>query len=215
MKKIKFIIVLTILSLSIFARHVIPVAHYKSTDFIKNIKLPSTVGNWTGKDISTQLDLDFDKDWNKFISQYLIYEYTSIAGKKITFILLDAGNFHDPKVCFTASGFKITELEKTDLTVSDRNIKAHALFTHKEMASSLSLYWIIIDKKIVDSWMAQKISQFFYSLFNRQRVGLMVRFDIPSEKDNMQENVLLIQDFINRLIHTLPTDQAIYITGIE
>ncbi|GBE16749.1 hypothetical protein BMS3Abin15_00572 [bacterium BMS3Abin15] len=215
MNKSKYIIVIALLLLTVIASFTIPVARYVGTGFISKLDLPESMNNWHGKDISSSLNLDFDKDWNKFISEALIYEYINKAGNRLNFIILDAGNFHNPKVCFTASGFEIEALPDTELNIAGRSIKAKTLFTTKENQSNLSLYWIIIDKKISQNWVEQKIKQLYFSLFNRKRVGLMVRVDIPTERDNMKQALVIATQFMNDLGSQFNNEQASYIFGNE
>ena len=213
MNKSKSIIVIVLLSLTVIAAFTIPRARYVGTGFISKLNLPESMNNWHGKDITDSLNLDFDKDWNKFISEAVIYEYINKAGKRLNFIILDAGNFHNPNVCFTAAGFEIEELADTELNIAGRSIKATTLFTTKENQSNLSLYWIIIDKKISNNWIEQKIKQLYFSLFNRDRVGLMVRIDVPAERDNIKQAILIAEEFLNKLFNVLPSEQSQFVFG--
>lgn len=213
MNKSKAIIIIVLLSLTLIATLSIPRARYVGTGFISKLSLPVSINNWKGKDITDSLDLDFDKNWNKFISESLIYEYINDAGDRLNFIILDAGNFHHPNVCFTASGFEIEELADTEFNITDRHIKAHTLFTTKSNKESISFYWIIIDKIIVESWVKQKMKQLYFSLFNRQRVGLMVRIDVPAKERNIQEAILIAEEFLNKLFNVLPPEQSQFIFG--
>lgn len=215
MDKSKFIIVTILLSFALIAGYVIPVERYVSTGFISNLKMPLSISEWTGNDVKDRLNLDFDKDWNKFISDALINEYTNKDGQKLVFIMLDAGNFHHPNVCFTSAGYEIKELGNTEFNISDRSIKAHTLFTTKGTESNLSFYWIVIDKNITHKWINQKLRQLYFSLFNRQRVGLMVRIDVPTKKENIQDTIKVAAQFVKDINRALPPDQADYIFGIK
>ncbi len=209
----KYLTVIIILLSCIITAYAMPRAQYKGTGFISGIDIPYKMNNWTGRDITDQLNLDFDKNWNKFISEAKIIEYISKSGQKATMIILDAGNFHHPNVCFTASGYTIKELKDQELNVSGRKIKAHTLFTEKGKIKNISIYWIIIDKNIVHEWIEQKIKQLYFSLFNRERVGLMVRFDIPTDENNIQGSIDIAQQFISELSQAIQPKYADYICG--
>ena len=213
MNKSKPIIIIVLLSLTLIASLATPRAQYVGTGFISKLNLPLSINNWDGRDMTNTLNLDFDKSWNKFISEVMIYEYINKAGNRLNFILLDAGNFHHPNVCFTASGYEITELKDTEFNIAGRSFTAHTLFTQKENESNLSFYWIIIDKEIVHSWITQKIKQLYFSLFNRERVGLMVRIDIPLTGDNTDEAILLAKEFINDISQNMQPKNVDYIFG--
>jgi len=212
---VKYWIVIVLLLASVIAAYTMPVMHYKGTGFISKLEIPLSVGDWQGKDVTNELNLDFDKNWNKFISEALIYEYTNAEGKRLVFIILDAGNFHHPNVCFTAAGFEIKEIGDTEFNIRSKTIKAHTLFTTKQNQSNLSFYWIIIDKEITEKWIDQKIKQLYFSLFNRQRVGLMVRIDVPTRGNNINDAVILAKQFIQELKEALPREKSEYIMGIN
>lgn len=190
-----------------------PRTKYAGTDFISKTEIPSLLPGWEGKDMTTQLGLDTnDKKYN-FINQALAYQYVNREGKKLLFIVLDAGDFHPPKACFTSAGFKITELTDTLIHTTDHSLKAHTLLTEKGTETFLSLYWISVDKKIIHEWMEQKLMQFYFSIFNKKRIGLMVRLDISTKKDDTEEALAIAKQFINDLSQLLPPEQAEYIFG--
>ncbi|MHC4322204.1 MAG: exosortase C-terminal domain/associated protein EpsI, partial [Planctomycetota bacterium] len=169
--------------------------------------------NWSGVDVTDQLNLDFDKNWNKFISEALVYQYIHKGGQQVNFIILDAGNFHHPNACFTSAGFQIRELPEREFHLKGRTLKSHTLFTERANESFLSFYWIIIDKKIAHEWIEQKIKQLFYSLFNRKRIGLMVRVDIPAKEDSINNAMVIADQFVSDLSEELKPEQADYIFG--
>ena len=213
MNKTRFIIVIAIVLSTLIVSYAIPKPRYIGTGFISQLELPDSISEWHGKNVSSALELDFDKDWNKFISEVLVYQYANSEGNKLHFIILDAGNFHHPNVCFTAAGFKLKELEDTELNILDRTLKVHAVFTEKGQERSLSLYWIVIDKKLTHEWIEQKIKQLYFSLFNRQRIGLMVRIDISADENNVDAAKETAQKFITALSREIPAEKAGYLFG--
>ncbi len=208
-------IIITILIISVVITYTLPRAQYVGTGFISNLNIPTEIPGWKGRDITDQLNLDFDKNWNKFISEALIYDYRNMEGQKLVFIILDAGNFHHPNACFTASGYEIKELDTTEFNINGRTIKTQTLFTTKEQENNFSFYWIIVDKKIADNWLKQKIKQLYFSLFNRKRVGLMVRFDIPVKNEQIKDATLIAKQFISELSQAVSSEKADYIFGAK
>jgi EpsI family protein len=128
------------------------------------------------------------------------------------FLVLDAGNFHNPKVCFGSSGFKIKEIGDKDFTIAGRALKARALFVERGREGFLLVYWMCIDKKRVD-WLEQKAKQFFYSLINKKKAGFMVRIDAPADEKNIPAALAMIQEFIGGIVSRMPAGQADYIFG--
>ncbi len=213
MNKIKFFIVILLISSTLIVSHAIPKPRYVGTGFISSLKIPDSVGEWHGKNVSSALKLDFDNDLNKFISEVLVYQYVNREGNKLNFIVLDAGNFHHPNVCFTAAGFALKERDDSELNIFDRTLKVHTVYTEKGQERYLSMYWIVIDKKITHEWIEQKIKQLYFSLFNRQRIGLMVRIDIPADESNADTAKETAQKFITALSLGIPHEKAEYLFG--
>jgi EpsI family protein len=206
-------LVLLLLASATILSFAFPQAKYKGTGFIKNIKIPTVIENWKGKDVREEINVKVGEGVFNFISDILAYKYVNRQGKSIYFIILDAGNFHHPKGCFTSAGYKIKELNNTKFKISGRTIEAHTLFTEKKGESSLSFYWIVIDKKIVHQWVGQKIKQLYFSLFNKKRVGLMVRIDIQTKESNIKDSIIIVKDFIYELSKAINKENSDYIFG--
>jgi len=206
-------IVLILLLCSVVISYSVPRATYVGSDIISKIDVPLKINKWQGKDVSDQLKLDITIDTNKFISETKIIQYVNNQGDKLHFIILDAGNFHHPNVCFTAAGYEIKELDDTELTLSGRTIRAKTLYTAKNQESAVSLYWIIIDKKISYNWIEQKMKQLYFSMFNKKRIGLMVRFDITTDSDNTDKAINTAKQFILGLNQSLSPERAEYLFG--
>ena len=215
MKKNKFYIVIILLSLAILTSYYLPKAKYVGTNFISNLEVPSEFAGWRGRDVSEALGINPAESTFNFINKAFAYEYVNSAGKNLLFIILDAGNFHHPEVCFTGAGFKIKNLPDTEFQLPDRTFKAKTLFTEKENATFLSFYWIVIDKNIAEEWVEQKLKQLYFSLFDKKRVGLMVRIDIPAKEGDIKNASAMARQFINDLDKTIKPVPADYIFGRE
>lgn len=211
--KTKYIIVISLLLLVIIANKTIPQTKYMGTNFISSLEIPSDLNSWKGRDISDALNINANNTMFNFINDATAYQYVNNEGKSLIFLILDAGNFHHPKVCFTASGYTIKELPDTEFESGNHTFQAHTLFTERENQSFLSFYWIVIDKNIAHEWIEQKFKQLYFSLLNKKRVGLMVRIDIPARPDNYIEALELAREFIPDLRERLNADQAGYIFG--
>lgn len=210
--KLKAVIVMLLLISAASLSFVSPRAKYVGTGFIAQLDLPTIVSNWRGEDITEEVNRSIQGNTD-FISEMLAYQYTNNQGENLLFIILDAGNFHHPKVCFTGSGYTIRELNDMEFNIMGRTLKTHTLFTEKEGKHFLSFYWIVIDKNVVHEWMEQKLKQLYFSLFNKKRVGLMVRIDIPTTKDNINNSMTIAKDFISNLNKVLYNKDADYIFG--
>jgi len=210
MRPVKFWIVIILLLSSIIYCFAFPKAKYVSTNILPQLRIPYKMAGWQGKDVTEELNLD-DERYN-FISQVFAREYVNSYGENLLLLILDAGNFHHPKVCFSSSGFKIRELNNPEFHILNRKFKGHCLYAQKPTEGFLVIYWICIDKKIVD-WTEQKIKQLWFSLFKKERVGLMIRLDMPTREGKIESSLTVAKDFIDDLSQTLASEQVDYIFG--
>lgn len=210
MNNLRYIIISCFLILVIGISFGMPKVKYKSSEIISKLKIPLHINNWQGQDISDKLDMG-DERYN-FISEVFARVYANEYGESLLFLILDAGNFHNPKVCFGSAGYKNKDLTSTEFKVNNQTVKASTVLFEKKDYSYLVLYWICMDKKRID-WTKQKIIQLFYSLFNKEKIGLMVRLDIPVYGDKTDNAVRLAGEFIDEIAAHIPSDQADYIFG--
>ena len=215
MKSKKILTVIILLILTMIISYSLPKVKYTGTGFISELKIPKSIPGWTGKDVTQQVGLNLNEDKYNFVSGALAYQYVNNEGKTLLFIILDAGNFHHPKVCFTGAGFTIKELPDTEFHLPNHTLKVHTLFTEKGRANNLSFYWIVIDKDVAHEWIEQKAKQLFFSVFGKKRVGLMVRVDIPAGQDDIQTSTVMAEQFLADISRSLDSEQAAYILGIQ
>jgi len=199
-----------ILICAIAASFGLPKVKYKSPDILSKLEIPQRIAGWRGKDVSQEINLK-DERYN-FIGEVFARAYFNKYGEKLLFLILDAGNFHNPKVCFGSSGFTLKELPDLKLKVLGRDFKARVLYAQKGQEGQLLIYWICIDRKIVD-WTEQKIKQLWYSMFNKEKAGLMARLDIPAREETLDNSLKLAKEFISDISSKIPSEQADYIFG--
>jgi hypothetical protein len=204
------IVVLLLLLSTIAVSFGVPKSKYKSPDVLSTLDIPYRFTGWHGKDASGMLNLN-DLRYN-FISKVFVRSYTNTYRENLLLLILDAGNFHNPKICFGSAGNILTELPDLELKTPTHTFKAHVLFGEKDRKGTLLVYWICINKKIVD-WTEQKMLQLWYSMFNKEKTGLMVRLDIPARKDTLDSSLKLAKEFILQISSTIPEAQAEYIFG--
>jgi EpsI family protein len=211
MKKIRPLITIIILLLTLAASYALPKVKYTSPDIVSTLEIPFRTGNWRGKDMSHRLNLN-DLRYN-FISKVFTRGYSNYYGENLLLLILDAGNFHNPKVCFGSSGYKIQDLPDVELKLAGgKQIKAKAIFAGKDNEGFVLIYWITINKKVVD-WTQQKILQLWYSLFNKEKVGLMVRLDIPATESTIKDALKNAQSFWEEASSQIPAEQKEYLFG--
>ena len=209
MKRAVLISIMLILTMVI--SFLVPKPKYEGTNILDNLNIPKSFPGWRSYDISKELDLK-DERYN-FISDAFARVYLNRKGEAILLLVLDAGNFHNPKVCYTSTGFNVQELDKVKFDLASTSVDANALYMERQDTGMTLLYWLIIDKKPVN-WTQQKVLELWSSLFNKKKTGLMVRMEIPLNKGRTQEEALaLSREFIQSLNQSLTTEQKDYLFG--
>lgn len=210
MKIKKQITVIILLSLGIALSFGLPKKKYKSPDILPKLKIPSSTREWYGKDVSKSLNLEDER--YKFVSDIFAHIYVNKYRENILFIILDAGNFHHPKVCFSSAGAKVKELPDTKFNILGRSFNAHTLYTKQKNKEMLIIYWLCVDKKVVN-WTEQKFKLLWFSFFNKEKTGLMVRLDIPTSETGIKNSLKTAQEFLTSISETAPEKQIDYLFG--
>lgn len=209
--KNRIIIISTLLLATMIVAFALPKPKYVSPDIIGALTIPESLSDWRSKDMAGELNLTRDDRYN-FIKSAFARLYGTREQKTLLFLLLDAGNFHHPKVCFGSSGYKLRELDDTTLTLPNRSIKAKTLLAQKDTGGFVIMYWMVINQTKVN-WTEQKFQQLWYQLFNKEKIGVMGRLDIPIEGNDVQGAIKLAQKFIEDLSKELSDRDSEYIFG--
>jgi EpsI family protein len=209
--KFRLYTTIVVLLAAILICFALPKPKYESPDIIATLDIPASLRGWRSRDTAKELNLQQDDRYN-FISDVFARTYWTPWGESLLFLVLDAGNFHHPKICFGSSGFKIEELDDTELAAGDRTFKAKTLLAWKGSGGFIIIYWMVINKQGV-GWTEQKFQQLWYQLFNKEKIGVMGRLDIPVEDDNTRFAINLAQKFIRDLSRNIPEDDAEYMFG--
>ena len=212
MKKRLYITIILLLA-TILVAFGLPKPKYTSPDILGKLNVPYSLRNWRSEDASNTIKQQKDDKYN-FISDIFARIYGTRYGDSLLFIILDAGNFHHPKVCFGSSGYKIKELEETQFTVPKGQFKAKTLLALKGDTGYVLVYWMVINKKKVN-WTEQKIKQLWFSLLNRDREGLMMRLDIPVTDSNPKAAISIAQRFIADISREMSTEDQEHVFGIH
>lgn len=185
-------------------------AKYVSNDILLQLEIPFEMNSWQGKD--TEQEWLTEEEKYNFIGNLFDREYVNKDGKNLYWLILDAGNFHNPKVCSSGAGFKVRDLNNTKFSIFNRTLTAHCLYIEKDTEGYLMIYWLCIDKNIVE-WTGQKINELWHSLINKKKAGLMIRFDIPCREETIEEALKLAIEFMTDLHRAIPANQLDYIFG--
>lgn len=211
MNKRSAVVVIVFLLVTIGFSFGLPKPRYESLDVIKTLAIPYQVGAWQGRDVQHDLQLMDDK--YNFIKALFLREYRHPSGQRLYLYLLDAGNFHNPKVCLNSAGFTIKDMD--DVRIQRPNgtgFNAQSIYIGRQGQGQLVTFWITINGERVD-WLRQKASEFWFSLIGRKKAGLMVRIDSPVPEKILPLGVEGIQNFTSALGAALSESDRNFVLG--
>ncbi len=202
---------------TILVSFALPKPKYTSPDALSKLAIPESFNSWRSRDVSSEVNTG--GDIYNFVSRVFARQYVRPAYslldrgiEGLTFLILDAGNFHNPKVCYGASGFDTQELPDIEFNAAGRKIKASAVYFQKKGRGTIIIYWICIDKKQVN-WIGQKFIELWYTLFQKQKVGLMVRIDVPATLQTLDKSINLAKQFVWEIASKLTAEDVDYLFG--
>ncbi len=210
---LKIVLALCIILSGIYFIYFTPKKKYRSRKEAVKIlnSIPKEFSVWKGIDIEN-IENKFKGDFYNFLNRVFVRKYSRNNKKDFLYlIILDAGNFHYPKVCFKGAGYKTSTYTIKSLKIKGKELKLFSQLNQKGNEKILTLYWIVLDGKVVNSWEEQKIRQFFYSLFNKKHVGFMIRIDIPLIDEEKTKND--INEFLSELYDNMHPKDRKYIFG--
>ncbi len=208
--------ILAILAVAFALAFGLPQTKYKSTDVLQQLHVPMAFAGWSGHDYDSGQKL-MDERYN-FMNALFLREYANPEGRKVFLFLLDAGNFHNPKVCLTAVGFKMRELDDTALAFrtrargKDAPFSGTSIYISKEKAGVLVTYWMVINGRRVN-WVEQKAVELWCSLLGIRKAGLMVRIDIPTNEADLPHARELLKSFTASLDEAITSNERWFIFG--
>lgn len=209
MKNIRPVTLIIILSALIIFSLTAPKTKYQGLNILKAINIPYNLYNWEGKDIG---EFNTSDDRYNFISDVISRQYTSRYKETLLMLILDAGNFHNPKVCYSSSGYNVTEHPDTIIELQNKTLKTYTLEMKKENENTLLIYWLCINKQQID-WTGQKLKELWYSILGKKKAGLMIRLEIPVIRGNIAGAKNLTNRFLKDMLRNLTEEDAEYIFG--
>lgn len=212
MGKKRHIVVIIMLAAAATVSFLLPKPKYESPEVISRLNLPMRFSGWHGRDISSKLDPN-DPRYN-FISEVMARIYANKYGESVLCIILDAANFHNPKACFGGSGFQARDVGNVQL-FDKGGLNGHMVFFSKGNDSGnsvLVIYWMCVNKEPVD-WGRQKFLELWYSVFHRQKIGVMVRLDVPTREERIDNALKLAREFLSSARAAMPEEMSGYVFG--
>jgi len=210
MPRIKAVLALAVLFTALSLAFLLPKPRYSGVGVFQRLDIPVAMTGWLSRDFSGEINL-MDERY-RFVSGAFTREYANRYNENLLFIVLDAGNFHNPKTCFRMSGAQVRELPGAVFMIKGRRVPARVVYTEARGRGTLIVYWMCVDGKLTD-WAGQKFKEFQYTLFNKKKAGLMVRMDIPVTADTVDLSLKLAGEFLRDLSNSLDDEQMGYLFG--
>jgi len=224
MGKAKSLIFIAIIFITIFVSFFSPKIKYQSFDIIRFLNIPLTIGSWFGEEMPSDEEemkkWDFINKskqyyfWKEYESEpFNSYHFSNEEGAEIYFSLLNAGNFHNPKSCYTSIGYK-ARLEGTYTVKLSKNtaLQFDSFLMLKKDNDLLTTYWMCVDGKKVN-WLELKLNELICSLTNRKSINMLTRIDVPTNPGNTDDALNLTKEFLHDLYKTLDKKKKSYIFG--
>ncbi|MCG8432073.1 MAG: EpsI family protein [Candidatus Omnitrophica bacterium] len=206
----KSLTVIIILIAALVLTYTLPKAKYQGTDLLSQLDIPMRIGDWQGEDISDQLDTQDER--YAFVSDIFARWYKDPKGMQLLLLILDAGNFHNPKACFELSGYAIEHLNPITIPYNGKSLQANALLAERKEERNLLIFWTCFDKQIT-SWTGHEVKELFASILGKKKAGFMIRLDIPLGENPHEAALLPTYEFIMALYRSLPPEQTEYLFG--
>jgi EpsI family protein len=211
MVKAKSLIIIAIIFITILVSFYSPKIRYQSFDILEYINMPLSIGNWLGKELPNK-DEEEKKAFT-YINKSKQYYFWKKDGSEIYFSLLNAENFHDPKVCYTGIGYKprYEGTHKINLSKST-TLQFDTYLMLKKNNTLLTTYWMCINGKNVN-WLELKLNKRIYALTNKESINVLTRIDVPTNPKNTEKALAVTKDFLRDLYRILDKNKSVYVFG--
>ena len=134
-------------------------------------------------------------------------------GGEVFLSLLNAGNFHNPKICYTGIGYKPRYEGEYNIILGKKTaLRFDSYLMLKKNNNLLTTYWMCIDGKRVN-WMEQKVSELICSLTGKKTINILARIDVHTNPGNTDKALAVTKDFIRALYEKLDKNKTAYIFG--
>ena len=224
MGKVKGLIIIAIILISIVASFGLPKIKYQSFDIIEYLNIPLLIGDWSGKPlpnnekkikkwdfINKSKQFHYYKIYGPYLYQY--YSFKRKDGAQIYFSLLNAGNFHNPKNCYTGIGYKPRYDGTYNIIMGKKTVlQFDSYLMLKKNNHLLTTYWMCVDGKRVN-WLELKLNELICSLTNKESINVLTRIDVPTNPKNTEKALAVTKEFLRDLYGILDKNKSVYVFG--
>jgi EpsI family protein len=198
--KIKFIMVIVLFIVAAAFVMFYKVERNTQASTINLAEIPAEIEGWKMLEQQTGMG----KSSSAFLNDVLFRTYQRGDGKVIMLAIAYGAdqkqNFsiHVPEGCYRAAGSDVTSIGVVnDADIPGLELKK-LLIKDKEKTEPMQ-YWIVLNGRVITSHFERKIKQIYYSLFNVQAGGVLVRVSSLSSDKDFQKDYEIQRSFINEL----------------
>lgn len=155
---------------------------------------------------------------DKIYNQTIARTYVNSKSERIMLSVAYGGDqsdgltVHLPDVCYVSQGFRLEEAKDATMTVLGGVVipVRHLMMTMGSRMEPVT-YWVLMGDEVTTSITQRRLISLRYGLKRQIPEGMLVR--VSSFNSNMDNAILLHQDFINQLIATVAPDQRDRVIG--
>lgn len=154
---------------------------------------------------------------NKLYSQTLSRTYINNKGEQIMLSIAYGRDqradlqVHRPEICYTTSGFDISNMSKTFVDTSIGRIPVMQLVAKLGNRNEPITYWIRVGDSLTRGWFEQKLTAIAYGLTGKAPDGLLFRISTISA-DN-QDSYRIQQTFLTTLLQAVRSEDRHWLVG--
>lgn len=181
--------------------------------------IPHTVPGWKIDHFSQlrMINPETQGKINKIYDQTLARTYINARGERIMLSIAYGSNqstdlqVHRPEICYTSSGFSISNISKASLDTSIGTIPVmHLVATHGVRNEPIT-YWIRIGDSLTRGWLEQKLASIGYGLGGKIPDGLLLRVSSISKNEN--DSYRIQQEFLSDLLNEMKQSDRYWLVG--
>lgn len=166
--------------------------------------IPKEIGEWQMVSEKTEMN----PSASEFLNDVLFRTYKRGDGKTIMLAIAYGAdqkqNFsiHVPEGCYRVAGYDVASMGVVNHPLITGLELKRLIILDKERAEPM-LYWIVLNGKVLTNHFERKIKQVYYSLFNVQAGGVLVRVSSLCNDKDFQNDYEIQKAFIIDLYKSL------------
>lgn len=181
--------------------------------------IPKAFGDWTVDPYMVPIPPSPDQEaaMSKIYDQILSRTYVNSRGERIMLSITYGSRqnqqmrAHRQEVCYSAQGFKISQLHRLPMSVSGATVQSARMVATQGQRVEPVTYWFTMGDDAVMSYLDRELTQLKYAVAGQIPDGYLVR--LSSLSANPKEAFERQADFANALMSSLDPELRARLTG--